>query len=186
MIVSQSATFNPTTQQVLFTISFNEAPDFMTVDAFGRQADSFQYYIPRNPNGDPFGDESKLVSIIRGEEIHITIDRLRIRNAVPSSSDPAAGGWGTIRGVEPFVLDGNVLTFSAPLSVIHPTGGLFRYGLESGEFGADSQFILSHTISLPETGSSELFFVWGLIGLAGTHRIFHRKVSVAHTEIQVN
>jgi len=178
MIVSQSAVFNPTTQQVLFTIAFNEAPDFTTVDAFGRQADSFQYYIPRDPNGDPTAaDPSKFMSIIRGEEIHITIDTLRIRNAVPSSSDPAAGGWGTIRGAEPFILDGNVLTFSAPIRLINPrsTDGRFRYELDADEFGASSQFVLGHSISLADTDSSELLFVLGLIGIAVTHRLLRER-----------
>src|SRR5215467_282001 len=50
MFVSQSAVFNPVTQEVLFTIQFNQVPDFFTVDSFGRQANSFQYFIVGDPN----------------------------------------------------------------------------------------------------------------------------------------
>ena len=46
--VSESAIFNPATREVLFTVAFNESPDFFTTDAVGRQKHSFQYFIGVN------------------------------------------------------------------------------------------------------------------------------------------
>src|SRR5262245_61037184 len=103
MFVSESAVFNPVTQEVLFTIEFNQAPDFSTVDSFGRQANSFQYFIVGDPNL-PY--PVNFDAIIRGEEIHITLDTIRIRNSEPGVPDPVAGGWGAVRGVVPFSLNG--------------------------------------------------------------------------------
>ncbi len=45
VVLSHSAVFRPATGQVTFTVTFNRAPDFESVDALGRQADSFQYFI---------------------------------------------------------------------------------------------------------------------------------------------
>jgi hypothetical protein len=91
MFVSQSAVFNPATSEVQFTIEFNQPPDFFTLDSFGRQANSFQFFIV----GDPSLPYPELYdAIIRGDEIHITGNTVRIRNSVPEDPDPASGGVG--------------------------------------------------------------------------------------------
>jgi hypothetical protein len=113
--VSESAVFNPATGKVQFTIEFNQPPDFFTVSSFGQQTNSFQYFIVGNPT---LQSPEKFDSIIRGEEIHITVDTLPIRNAVPPVPDPTGGGWGALRGAVPFSLDGDILTFSTPLPLI--------------------------------------------------------------------
>ncbi|MFN8491658.1 MAG: hypothetical protein U0350_28930 [Caldilineaceae bacterium] len=148
MFVSESAIFDPVTQAVLFTIEFNQAPDFFTVDAFGRQKNSFQYYIVGAPNL-PY--PANFDAIIRGEEIHITSDAIRIRNSAPSVPDTGAGGWGAVRGVIPFSLKGNVLTFSVPLHLIsdHSLDGAFAYQLESYQFGSLTKHIDSHSVIVP-------------------------------------
>ena len=153
-VLSESAVFDPVAGQVNFTLTFNRAPDFMTVDEFGRQADSFQYYI--------LGDLSLPYpgyydSIIRGDEIHIVPGVLRIRDAVPSDPDPAAGGWGPIRGEVPYRLDGNVLSFSVALSTIseHSVDGRFSYELLLTQFGASTQFIQSQSVVLPSGPTSK-------------------------------
>jgi hypothetical protein len=64
----------------------------------------------------------------------------------PDNSDPNSGGWGTIRGSVPFTLDGNILTFSSPLSLISDhiakgnTKGIFSYDLQVDQCGAQTFF----------------------------------------------
>jgi hypothetical protein len=138
---SQSAVFDPATGQVTFTLSFNRPPDFQTVDSLGRQADSFQYFILGDPSLPyPFNYDA----IIRGEELHLSSNVLRVRNARPT--DPTvppsvSGGWGTVRGVVPYQLNGSVLTFSTPLGLIsdHSLDGHFSYDLELYQYGALTQ-----------------------------------------------
>jgi hypothetical protein len=134
LFTSDSVVFDRASDQVRFTINFNQSPDFLTLDSQGRQTHSFQYFI--------IGDASlpgpaSFDAIIRGEELHISGNALRVRNASPPDPDPAASGWGSMRGSVPFALIGEALTFTVPLSVIsdHSVNGLFAYQLESYEFG---------------------------------------------------
>jgi hypothetical protein len=152
--VSESAIYDPATGRVTFTLAFNRAPDFRTVDEFGRQADSFQYYI--------LGDLSLPYpayydSIIRGEEIHVVPGLLRIRDPLPSNPDPATGGWGPIRGEVPYRLEGSVLTFSVDLSTIsdHSVDGRFSYELLLTQFGASTQFIQNQSVVRPSGPTSK-------------------------------
>ncbi len=139
LVTGQSAIYDPTTGQVSFKLIFNRPPDFQTVDSLGRQADDFQYQV--------IGDPRLLYprnydAIIRGGELNLDPSMLRIRNAYPSDpSDPDAHGWGTIRGTVPYRLDGNVLTFSTPLSMIsdHSTDGLLSYYLDIVQYGGSTQ-----------------------------------------------
>ena len=139
LVTGQSAIFDPATGQVSFKLIFNRPPDFQTVDSIGRQADSFQYQVVGDPG---LVYPRNYDSIIRGEELNLDPSMLRIRNAYPSDpSDPDAHGWGTIRGTVPYRLDGSVLTFSTPLSMIsdHSTDGLFSYFLDIVQYGGSTQ-----------------------------------------------
>lgn len=154
MFVSESAVFNPVTGQVQFTIMFNQPPDFLTLDSVGRPANSFQYYI--------FGNNLLLPypfyydSIIRGGEIDITGNFLPIRNSRPESPDPTSGGWGAIRGVVSFSLNGNILTFSTPLGLIsdHSTDGNFAYQLSASTFGSSTQYVNNRSTVMPEPSTA--------------------------------
>jgi hypothetical protein len=143
MALSESAVFDPATGQVTFTLTFNSPPDFQTVDSLGRQADSFQYYIIGDPSLPyPYYYDT----IIRGEELHLSSPVLRVRNATPTDpTDPpsVSGGWGTVRGVVPYQLTGNVLTFSTPLGLIsdHSADGHFTYDLILTQYGGETQFL---------------------------------------------
>lgn len=141
LVTGQSAIFDPATGQVSFKLIFNRPPDFQTVDSIGRQADSFQYFIVGDPG---LHYPSNYDAIIRGEELHLDPSVLRIRNSHPT--DPTvppsvSGGWGTTRGVVPYRLDGNVLTFSTPLSMVsdHSSDGHFSYDLEPYQYGGLTQ-----------------------------------------------
>jgi Ca2+-binding RTX toxin-like protein len=141
---SQSAVFDPATGQVTFTLTFNRPPDFQTVDSIERQADSFQYYIVGDPSLPyPYNFDA----IIRGEELHDSSPVLRIRNSHggdPTFPSSISGGWGTVRGVVPYQLGGNVLTFSTPLGMIsdHSVDGHFTYELGIVQYGGSTQIFV--------------------------------------------
>ncbi len=147
-LVSQYAIYSPRTGAVTFRVVFNRAPDFFATDSFGRQADSFQYFIVGNASL-PYPQNYD--SIIRGEEIHSRISTIPIRNAVPTdASDPGGGGWGTIRGLEPYQLRGATLTFSAPLSVIsnRRDAANITYSLQTYVFGGETDNVNGHILVL--------------------------------------
>lgn len=159
---SESTIFEPASGKVQFTIGFNQSPDF-TVGSQGRQANSFQYFIAGDSS---LTSPAKYDSIIRGEEIHLSADMLRIRNSVPPDSGPitVTGGWGAVRGEVPFSLNGNTLTFSTPLSLIsdHSLNGTVAYRLESYEFGSLTKFAESQFSVAPEPATGIVVAMGGL------------------------
>ena len=121
---------------VPFSLTFNQVPDFFTVDRYGRQAHSFQFYIGRSTNVPRFSTRP-FASLIRGEEIRVAND-IRIRNDSPGPStdpDPNSGGWGSIRGSVPYTLDGQTMTFAVPATVLN-VQGQFGYNFLLFEYGA--------------------------------------------------
>lgn len=136
--VSESAIYNPINKVVVFRIEFSQAPDFTTRDEIGRLANSFQYFIVGDPK---LQYPENFDAIIRGEEIS-TFD-IPTRNAFPPSNEPKSGGWGTIRGMAPYRLDGKILTISIQLESIsdHSANGHFLYNLEVTEFGGLTNFV---------------------------------------------
>jgi hypothetical protein len=111
LLESQSLTVDRKDQTADFSLTFNQAPDFTTLDSLGRPANSFQ--IEYAANYDPsIKFQKSLTGIVRGDEIHIA-DDLRIRSA-NGNGGPDAGGWGPIVGSVPFSLIGDTVSFSIP------------------------------------------------------------------------
>jgi hypothetical protein len=123
---------------IRFEVPFEHIPDFLTVDQTGRPEDSFQYYIAYDPT--QHADSGTIQgAVVRGDEIHVA-GALRIRNALPSSTDPTSGGWGTVRTTVPFEMrfnrDGSaVLSFVASWSDLGISGS-FGWVLDTFHFGA--------------------------------------------------
>jgi hypothetical protein len=142
-LVSQTFQGNQDTQSDIFTLTFNRPPDFLTVDQYGRPADSFQYWVADHPGtaGEALGNPDR---IIRGDEIHIAGD-IRIRYPSPPDPDPAAGGWGAIVGEVPFTLTGSTVEFSVPWSILG-TSGLPALNLVVTQYGSS----VYDTVSIPE------------------------------------
>jgi PEP-CTERM putative exosortase interaction domain len=164
VIVSESAVFDPATQDVFFTLVFNRMPDFFIVDGVGRQADSFQYFV--GSTGLPY--PASFVSIIRGEEIHLW-NAIAVRDPL-GEGGPGSGGWGPIRGLLSYQLEGSVMRFVAPLPVVHPGDGRFEYTLESYHYGAlGFPIYRSTTTVVPEPKSLALLST-GLVAVACTVR----------------
>jgi len=166
LVLSQSAEVNLDNNSVLFQIEFNRAPDFFTTDEYGRQADSFQYYVDADGGFPIFkGGEfyySNLESIIRGEEIHLAGD-VRIRNALPPDPDlSSSGGWGSIRGSVPYTLSGNVFSLLVPLELIGDTDGKFSYQLLWTEYGGAGGYIDAETVPEPATIFGSFMALGGL------------------------
>jgi uncharacterized membrane protein len=115
---------------VAFSLTFNQVPDFFALDQSGRQASGFQFYISTSTNT----PSSPYASLIRGDEIHIA-GVIPIRDdGQPDTTDPNSGGWGSIRGSVPDVLNGQTLTFSVPASVLNVSGP-FGYELVLDSYG---------------------------------------------------
>jgi hypothetical protein len=149
-IESESASFDLMIPDpnINFQITFNQAPNFFTVDAFDREENDFQYATPD--------------SIIRGPEIYITRNKIRIRSLGPPDPDPASGGWGPVIATIPFNLSGDTITFSAPFDLFS-NSPFFTYQLQADTFGRDRDLIQGHTTSIPEPS------IWAmmLLGFAG-------------------
>jgi hypothetical protein len=124
-IERQFATFEPSANpSIFFRLIFNEAPDFTTVDEFNRQENDFQYQTPD--------------AVIRGDELHVSGDMLRIRAlGPPDTSDPNSGGWGPIIDSVPFTLSGTTMTFSIPFQFLAPSP-TFAYTVFAVTFGAQT------------------------------------------------
>jgi hypothetical protein len=154
LIESQSASFDPTIPDpdINFRMTFNQAPDFFTVDGFGREENDFQYTTPD--------------SIIRGPEIYITRNTVRIRSLGPPDSNPVSGGWGPVIATVAFKLIGDTLTFSAPFDLFN-SSPIFTYQLQADTFGVDNDLIVGSSTApasaIPEPSSWAMM----LIGFAG-------------------
>ncbi len=169
-ILSDSVDFNSEQQTTTFDVRFSSAPDFFTLDHFGRQKDSFQYYFDRDLTGDVF-DPSPDVTIIRAEEIHVA-NVLRIRDSLGADPSPTSGGWGPIRGAVPFTVSDDSVRFTVGWNVLGQTGDHFRYQLESYEFGTMTDSV-ARLIPLPSAlwcGGVLLVIVVGAQIIRSRHR----------------
>jgi hypothetical protein len=175
-VLASTVTYDEQAQIFDFSITFSGAPDFFTVDSFGRPAVAFQYYIFFNGVHGRLNADSD--SLVRGSEIHFAGD-LRIRDGLKggSSSDPEAGGWGPLRGAVPFALVGPELSFSAPLAIVGDSDGHFAYRLFTFEFGRTTyprvdgwSNGVTYPIPVPEPSALQLILVGLLVACASARR----------------
>src|SRR5687768_11414129 len=111
-IVSHGAFADPANERVLFQVTFNQPPNFFDVDPDGNPVNAFQYWYDCVPGDDEFAGED--VVVIRGPEIRRN-NAIPLRDSLnPTGEDfPGAEGWGKLRGLVPYEVDGNTLTFAA-------------------------------------------------------------------------
>ena len=180
-IASFSSSVDLNSMAVKFDLIFESAPNFYTIDSFGRQKDAFQLYVNSNnlpvefntffraAQGEVIRDD---LTIVRGGEINVNSD-IRVREVVAnydSSLDPTSGGWGPIVGSELFVLNDTELTLILPLSFLKDSDGLFYYYLQTLSFGGGtddilfgiSDFTYDVVSPVPESSSVALMFI-GLV-----------------------
>jgi hypothetical protein len=140
-----STNVNAKTGTVTFSIMFDDVPNFTTVDAFGRQADSFQFYVDSQRKSllgdfykaargeaDPIGK-----SIIRGESIHAG-SGIPIVWVDPAGGPPESGGWGATHTTVPFSLHGKMLKLEVSIPDLEDDDGVFWYYFETFEYGGTS------------------------------------------------
>lgn len=168
-IVSQQANVDKADQDVVFTLNFSQSPDFKTADSLGRRLDSFQYEIAPNTATPidqlPF---SAVGAVVRGDEIGGG-NVIPIRNGFQNGSDPnpAAGGWGTVRGTVPFTLTGNSLSFTTPFSLIGTTNGTFSYRVFTTNYGSTvstAESVSSVSVPLPSALPAMLMTAGAFVG----------------------
>ena len=150
-IVSQGVAVDQSDKEVLFSLVFNQPPNFTTTDSYGRHEDSFQYEIVPDTSQsiDNFSFES-IKTVIRGDEIG-SGSVLPVRNGFGFGVDssPSAGGWGPIIAKLPFALTGTKISFDAPFSVLGTTDGQFAYRAFTTNYGATVSSVESVSIPLP-------------------------------------
>jgi len=154
VVVSHSAIYDVSTKQVHFTVVALAPPDFYTVDRFGRQKDSFQFYLNTEVG------VSQWERIVRGGEIS-AYAAVPIRDTTgwfPTGEH--AGGWGSIVDIVPYTLTGTTVTLSYSFASIKTLTGQFAYDLLGTSYGASSGSILhgqSQPASIPTPGVTGVF-----------------------------
>jgi hypothetical protein len=169
LLDSQNLTINQQTAD--FSLTFNQSPDFSTLDGAGHPVDSFQINFEGNYN--PASHASLLngvTGVVRGDEIHIA-GTLPIRSAI-GNGGPNSGGWGPVVGTVPFSLIGDTISFSVPTSDLGYTGRSYAYQAISLADGAQTA---SHTVTMVPTPAAFPAGVAGLIVVAGASFIIRRR-----------
>ena len=146
LLVEETISNDAARRVTSFELIFNQAPDFFTVDEFGRQRHAFQYYIDTKAAPPPVPElpSPGLDLVIRGGEIART-GELVLRLAGGGDGEQ---GWGRVLAQVPFVLHGNGLGFTVPWSALGETDGRFSYGLLLLDQGAATD----HRSGMVETG----------------------------------
>ncbi len=145
-IIGSTVVADPVSRETTFSVLFDRAPALFTIDSESDQPiDSFQYFYDSSANdgGISFGPD---VTVIRGTEMRFESDHaIPIRDSEnPTGEDfPHAEGFGPLRGLALFQLDGATLKFSVPWNVLGETDTNFSYhlialerGLQTAEFSA--------------------------------------------------
>ncbi|MCC6660412.1 MAG: hypothetical protein IT437_05955 [Phycisphaerales bacterium] len=170
-IMDSTIRFDTAAQTVSFELDFNHKPDFFTLDAGGRQADSWQINLDIAPGYNGFGGTSPYPweTIIRGEEIHVN-DDIRIRDHVLGPSpDPVSGGWGPLTGAVPYTITDKRQKFTVPFNLLNTQTGTFRFEIETYQYGQ----VQSHTIkggSIPAIPAPAATGVLGIGGMVAFRR----------------
>lgn len=127
-----------------FSIEFDRAPDLLTVDAFLRQADGFQFWTdtvsadPLTSTYDglfglgPLGTQAVLTAV----SIPATglLNYIWPRDATYTGPRDS-GGWGEVQAQGAYALDGATVSFDVPLSVLNATAdGNFYYVFETFQY----------------------------------------------------
>jgi hypothetical protein len=134
-------------REAVFNLWLSEVPDFQTVDEFGRQSHSFQYFVDTQDlasfyaRGGGSTEPLRPLFIFRGEEIHhdggVVVREVAPRYEV--TDDPASGGWGPAVGTATLRQDKKRVNLRVPLALIGGESGgpsfALHYFLEVYQFG---------------------------------------------------
>jgi hypothetical protein len=175
-LVEQSVKVDNDAKTATFRLSFDREPRFFQPHdggGGGDQPDAFQIEVDADhvQFDRPIQFED-IDAVVRGAEIATSDGAgIPVRYREPGAGgdgggddDINAGGWGAVRAVVPFDIDGATLTFTAPLESLGEDDGRFRYRVFTTEQGATTSEVNAAIIPLPAAA-------WGgmmLFGAAGT------------------
>ena len=159
LLVSQNLALN--SQTANFTLTFNQAPDFYTLDSQGRPADSFQVNFAGVYPTPGLSFPKNLTAVIRGDEIHFA-NNLPIR-ATSGNGGPNAAGWGPVIDSVPFSQNGDSVAFSVPTADLGYGGHNAQYRVFSLQFGRQTS---SETVTLVPTPTALESGLAGLVIVA--------------------
>ncbi len=162
---SQSLAIDSKTQSLDFSLTFNQAPNFSTLDSAGQPANSFD--IEFNGNYNPASTTrfiNSVTGVVRGDEIHIA-DNIPIRSGT-GDGGPTSGGWGPVTDNVPYSLIGETIRFSVPQKDLGYTPGhSFQYdvlSLMNGQETAKQFVTMVPTPAAFSSGLAGLFIVGGI------------------------
>jgi hypothetical protein len=173
LLESQHLAYDASTGSANFSLTFNQAPDFNTLNSQGEPADAFQVnFAGIYPTTTPF--PRNLTAVIRGEEIH-NGNGIPVR-ATTGDGGPQAGGWGPARDSVPFQLVGDTVDFSVPATDLgwDGHGGQYRvFSLQYGQQTASETVTLVPTPTALESGLAGLLIIAGVSAYMRQHHHRH-------------
>ena len=173
-LVDQSCAVDKTAGTATFRLSFAKAPQFNAPAGGGDQADTFQIEIDADHNAFDHPIEfEEIDSVVRGAEIAAGAGgSVPVREREGDGGGDQSGGWGPVRALVPFELDGSTLTFTTGLNTIGDQDGKFRYRVITMDSGSLTSEVNAAIIPVPAA-------LWGgmmLLGGAGiVHKLRKRK-----------
>jgi len=176
-LVSQDLTVNGKDATASFSLTFNQAPDFTTVDSLGRPANSFQ--VEFDGAVDPATSlPDDLTAVVRGDEIRLG-DGLPIRT--PTGDGGAnSGGWGPVVGTVPFSLTGDTVSFDVPTSELGWTGGQWQASVYSLAYGDLTAQQTVSSIPTPPAFWAGLAGLTVVGGLSVRRKVLRRRAGAAY------
>jgi hypothetical protein len=173
VLVSQNLTLDAKDQTADFNLTFNQTPDFSTLDSQGRQANSFQIdFAGTYPvAGKAFPND--LTSVVRGSEIHFA-GVLPIRSTI-GSGGPNAGGWGPTVDSVPFTLVGDSVSFSVPTKDLGWSGHGYQYHAFSLQY---DRLTATQVVTMVPTPTALQGGIAGLVIVAGVTAYIRRRARV--------
>jgi hypothetical protein len=161
LLVSQSLTVDQPYDAAIFQLTFNQAPDFYTLNSQGQPADAFQINFAGIYPAPGVAFPRNLTAVVRGSEIHEQ-GTIRIRSAT-GNGGPEAGGWGPVVDSVPFSLLGDTVDFSIPERDLgwngHSTAQYRVFSLQYGQQTASETVTLVPTPTALESGLVGLLIV---------------------------
>lgn len=173
-LIEQSVVVDKAAGTATFRLGFDREPRFfLPHGGGGDQPDAFQIEVDADSNTfqspTVFDD---IDAVIRGAEISAG-DGIPIRaRDGDGGSGGATGGWGPVRALVPFELNGATLTFTTALATLGDDDGRFRYRIVTIEEGGMTGEVNAAIIPLPAA-------LWGgmiLLGAAGVAVRARRRV----------